>query len=63
MTDTIENDNALAHVRLGVPATNHARAHRLKRLLQVQKNEDVTVIQVYLKAIEIGLKELEKTAA
>ena len=63
MNTTIEKEEQLAHVRLSVPKANHDRAHSIKRLLQVKKNEDVTVISIYHKAIEIGLTQLEKAAA
>lgn len=31
--------------------------------MQAKKNEDVTVLQIYMKAVEIGLAQLEKDAA
>ena len=63
MENTTEKTEALAHVRLSVPKVNHDKAHSIKRLLQVKKNEDVTVISIYLRAIEIGLSQLEQEAA
>lgn len=59
MTETIENPVKNRHVRFEVQANTHDRAHRVKRQLAIQKNQDITVINIYLKAIEIGLEKLE----
>ena len=63
MEDTIEKQEGVTNVRFGVPKENHERILSVKRHLQSKTNEDLTVIKVYLKAIELGLAELEKEAA
>ena len=63
MDITIEKDIAVAHVRLAVPVTNHARVQQVKRMLSVKKNQDINLVDIYLQAIEKGLPLLEKEAA
>ena len=63
MEITLEKDIPVAHVRLAVPLTNHARIQQVKRLLSVKQNQDVNLVDIYLKAIEKGLPQLEKEAA
>lgn len=63
MDDTLEKQPEVAHVRLHIPGEDHDLAHDIKRKEQVKKNENVTVISVYLRALKIGLKQLAKEAA
>lgn len=46
-----------------MPLEQHARAHSIKRSLALKNNRDVTVLNIYMQAIELGLQQLEKEAA
>lgn len=63
MDVTIEKNAPVVNVRLAMKVETHAKTQRVRRLLQVKNNQDLTLINIYLKAIEIGLTQLEKEAA
>ena len=61
MQDTIEKQETGTNVRFFIPKDNHERILRIKRHLQAQTNEDLTVIKVYLDVIEKGLFHIERS--
>ncbi|MFZ2905296.1 MAG: hypothetical protein WAZ98_03735 [Cyclobacteriaceae bacterium] len=63
METTLENGRTVTCVRLNMPIEQHGRAHAIKRKLALQKNQDVTVLNIYMQAIELGLQQLEREAA
>lgn len=63
METILENGRTVTCVRLNMPIEQHARAHSIKRSLAQKSNRDVTVLNIYMQAIELGLQQLEKEAA
>lgn len=63
MEDTIEKEPKIANVRFAIPVEVNDQAHKVKRLLQAKNNEDLTVVEIYIRAMQIGLNEIEKSAA
>lgn len=63
MQATIENPTETAHVRLYVSGDSHQRVKEVRRLLEKKNKSDVKLSEVYLKAIDLGLQQLEKEVA
>lgn len=53
-------EETTAHIRLFVPEKVHKRIKQQARVISVKDKNDITIANVYLKSIEIGLDHLEK---